>query len=344
MKHHRRLPPGFTLMEILVSIMVLCILLVLCFRLIDRTSNAWLKVKSATDQFREARVAFEALSSRLTGATLNQYRGYEFAMRPSPSDPARNIRVPVTQGRRSELRFLSGPAQDLVGGNCPTHAVFFTAPTGFSNDPRYNRLSSLLNVWGFYIEWSNVDPDRPSILPASNDYRFRLMQFVQPAEDVELYAETTTVFPQLAYRPAPDWQRKALAKSPTSARPLAENVVALILLPATSTADTAGTLAPRFTYDSQDSLADTAKNPRNRLPPVMRVLVYSIDEVSARRLGKESAMPDLYSGLFTDAAALYTNDLARFEERLTERQLNFQRHEMAVEMLPQPWSTSKNGF
>ena len=183
--------------------------------------------------------------------------------------------------------------------------MFFTAPLGFSSDPTLARLSGLLNVCGYYIEWSNADPDRPPIIATPGQYRFRLMQFLQPTENMTLYAQTAAGY--ATYSPAviTGWQTAALAATPTAVRPLSDNVIALILLPCLNTTDTSGSLAPGFTYDSQSTNANPAVNQQNRLPPVLRVVLYSLDEASAQRLGQSATMPNLYGSLFQDPTKLY---------------------------------------
>lgn len=349
----RRCGRAFTLIELLVAMVVLAILAVLSFQVIRLTNGVWTSTNSKVSQFREARVAFEALTLRLGGATLAPYLAYRYET-PAPAPPG--AAKPTQYGRHSELRFLSGRAAQVVGGsNHPTHAVFFTAPLGYTNaGSAYARLPGLLNVCGYYVEWSNVDPDTPAIIAAARPggtYRFRLMQFLQPAENMALYGQTAQGY-DTGYAPAsvPGWQNAALQATPQAARPLCDNVVALILLPCRSLQDTTTTLAPNFLYDSESTNpADAALDQQNRLPLAVRVILYSIDEASARKLGASATMPDLYTSdgaLFTDPARLYPDpgtgdigDVGRFEAVLTARRLTYLRHETVVQLAPQPWNT-----
>ena len=229
----------------------------------------------------------------------------------------------------------------------PTHALFFAAPLGVTTDTSYKGLTGLLNTCGYYIEWSNKDADRPAILPPSQDYRFRLMQFLQPAEEMTLYADTATESPQFTFKPAANWQQKALKDSPNAIRPVADNVVAMIVEPVKSAEPNAPSLTTDFVYDSASTSTDPAANQRNRLPPAVRIILYTIDEVSAKKLARSTSMPDLYGTLFTDPSKLRPNagdpgDLSRFEENLNANKLRFNRKEIAVELIPRPWSTTKN--
>ncbi len=86
-----------------------------------------------------------------------------------------------------------------------------------SDTTDYGHLPSLLNICGYYVQWTNADPNRPSILPPANlPYRFQLMQFVQPSEQMSLYAATANGFPtytQITTNPA--WQVTAMNNSPS---------------------------------------------------------------------------------------------------------------------------------
>jgi uncharacterized protein (TIGR02599 family) len=330
---------AMTLLEMLVALTVFIILLLVSFRLIEQASSAWRFASSKVEQFRETRGGLGLIDANLRKATLDEYLGYEFD----------SSGYPTKWGRRSELRFISGPSAALIGssGSSPTHAVFFTAPLGVTTNSDYQNLSGLLNICGYFIEWSNKDADRPDILPASQEYRFRLMQFLQPAEEMTLYADTATTSPQFTFKPTPGWQKTALQKSQTAVRSIADNVIAMIVEPITSTDPNADELTSDFSYDSAASSTDLAKNPRNRLPPAIRITLYTIDEPSAKRLEQSSTMPDIYGSLFTETSKLRPTggdpgDFSRFEDTLNARHLRYNRKEIVVELVPRPWSKTDN--
>jgi uncharacterized protein (TIGR02599 family) len=354
---------SFTLVEMLVAIAVLAILVVLASQIITRTSSVWIYSTSKMAEGREARVAFNSLCSRLSEATVDQYYGYTYTASAPPTTPP--TYYPNNYVRRSELRFVSGPSSAIntTVTSSPTDAVFFTAPLGIvSNTTLYGHLPSLLNVCGYYVQWSNVDLERPTILSGTGIYRFRLMQFVQPAESMSVYSQTIPFsgsnpsgnYPLYSFQTGTSWQNTAMNNSPSGVHPLANNVVALLLLPSQSTTDSSGTLAPSFNYNSEAATAPAttaALTSVNRTPPVMRVVMYTIDEKSALHLTQSATMPNLYvstSGttLFTNPALLYPNtatgdigDLARFEQTLTANKLSFRRFDAAVQLPRQPWNT-----
>lgn len=331
---------AFTLVEMMCAVALAAFLMIVLTAIVAQTSRLWRATGSQLDQFREARAAFNSLAERLGQATLGTSWGCSYAAAGVPSGLV----------RKSELRFRSGPGASVVGGAVhPTDAVFFFAPLGRVDDTdAYGGLPGLLNLCGYYVEWNSDSVDRPALLPATPQYHFRLMEFVQPSEEVAIYQKTVPAFsltmPGQAGPSAGSWQTAALEASPAGVRPLCRNVVALILLPALSPEDNVTELAPQFNYDSEASSAASPVNSYSQLPPVVKVVLYAIDEASAQRLGAQGgAMPELYDGLFANAASLYPNgldpgDLGRFEANLEARHLNFRRFETVVELPQSRWS------
>jgi uncharacterized protein (TIGR02599 family) len=365
---------SFTLVEMLVAIAILTVLFVLAAQVIARTSSIWLYSTSKMSQSREARVAFNSLTSRLSKATVDQYYGYTNYNAGTSAAP---VYVPGTYVRRSEVRFISGPSSTVCSNltATATHSVFFVAPLGIVSDTAdYSGLPSLLNVCGYYIQWTNVDLDRPAILPGTGIYRFRLMQFVQPAEQMSVYSQTIPNAPTPAYSPSPgpavtgggagnaptysfvttspSWEITAMNNSSSGIRQLANNVIALLLLPARNFTDTSGTISPGFTYNSEIANSNPAISPLNRTPPVMRVVMYTLDDKSAQKLTQSATVPNLYvdtsnNPLFIDPTKLFPvtsptadiGDLARFEASLSAKKLTYRRFDATVELPRQPWNT-----
>ena len=121
---------AFTLIELLVATFILALLLLLAVQVISQTNLVWSSTNSKIEQFREARVGFDSLIYRLGLATLNQYTGYEYA-----NGGSSDQRLPTAFGRRSDLRFICGPASTILGNGdvsypMPTDAVFFCRASG----------------------------------------------------------------------------------------------------------------------------------------------------------------------------------------------------------------------
>ncbi len=329
---------AFTLIELMLSMAVLGLLMALLLSTVGETQRVWTRTTSKINQFQASRTAFEAVTRNLSQATLNTYYDLQF-----------EGTTGNTKGysRSSDLHFLSGKAAQAKffgtdAATYPTHAVFFQAPTGFTGQTtgtgatvarKYRSLSNLLSVVGYYVKWG-VDENVPAFVKphVSDKYRYRLMEAVQPSESFSV--NNTLAFPK-----ATDWIHaavglKALPSSTdpnapkgmqNSSRPLAENIIALIVLPKLSDKDTAAPfLSPNYEYDSRP--ADSAGKPKlrkdiadgsneyrqfNQLPPVVRVTIVAIDEASAARQQDltKTVAPKWTDGLFTTASK--EEDLAK---------------------------------
>ena len=197
---------GFTIVELLASTALLLGVLVLLVGTVDQTQRVWRRTSEKTTQFQSARAAFEAMTRRLSQATLNTYwRAFETDMENEQAD--------FRFRRQSELQFLSGPAERIFGAtpslpglahpvlaSYPTHAVFFQAPLGYTEEvdgssvgslQRFRKLDGLLTGCGYFIEYG-PEPDRPEFLtriPGIPDrYRFRLMEMTVPAERLTIFS------------------------------------------------------------------------------------------------------------------------------------------------------------
>lgn len=344
MKRCPQAPGAFTLVEILVSTAVLAFLLLILLSITSQVSTTWRQTTGKTEQFRQAREAFDAISRRLSRATLNTYWDYD--------DPA----TPSNYVRQSELRFVSGPTETIAGAapggmRWPGHGVFFQSPLGAAEPGQTNLvgLNSLLNTWGYFVEFGSDAAYRPSILNGSvvqNRWRFRLCELIQPADLMSVYQYTSGTNssgqPKNLTYVGPEWFQTSLAQA-GNARPvhvLAENVIALVILPKLSPQeDPDGTrLAPNYLYKSTDTKADPAINPKNQLPPLAQVTMVVIDENSARRLEEGTGTPELgLDQLFQDAAA-YESDLAALEKTLTEKRISHRVFNTTVRLSEAKWS------
>ena len=314
---------AFTLVELLVSMTLLVIIMLLLVSLTNATQRIWTKTTAQTDAFRSARTGFEAMTRRLSQTTLNSYLDYD-------NNPAVTTSYPQHYVRRSELRFITGAASSLVGtargGTHPTHAMFFQAPLGFFVDTNYYGMVSLLNTFGYFVEVADDSATRPAFLttltPAIPLHtRFRLWELCEPAEKLTIYTKTsgyltpgnTGYIPATPGYNATDWFTTPL-QTPAYSHVLADNVVALVLLPKLSTTDdpTGTELAPNYTY----STAPVAWPPvypqsirENQLPPLVQVTMVAIDETSAARLATLAGSTDPatklgLSNLFATAGSL----------------------------------------
>ena len=333
--HFSRSRKGFTLVEMLIATSLIVLLLLFLVAMTDSTAKTWKYASSKTEQFQEARIAFDAMTRRLSEATLNTYWDVEY-----PSGARTPATAPSRYIRKSELRFISGPMNTLVGGGVtkyPTHGVFFQAPTGFvGNSVNNGSLSNLLNTSGFFLEISSTDPNLPEFLKSEpgernpvvpTRLRSRLMELREPSEKLSVYRNPTDR----------TWFTTTLSSANPPVRRLADNVVALVLLPKLTPQDelarvtknpSAAPLAKNYVYDSTATDPDPDINPKNQLPPVIQVTMVAIDEVSAARLAASSQTADKLrenldvDNFFTDSTKLADQadgtpgDLTNFQSKL----------------------------
>ena len=275
---------GFSILEVLVASAVLALLLLAMLSMTDQVQKIYRSTLGKAEQFREARVAFESITRRLSQATLNTYWDYD-----SPTTPTKYL-------RQSELRFLSGQASGMLPSaiSSTTHAVFFQAPFGFTSNSTYGGMESMVNTWGYFIEFgsdSALRPDPVNTAGVPEKYRFRLYEMMEPSESLSLYKYTGNSTASKTYT-GRTWFTDALDQPNRSSRVLAENIVALIFRPLDPSN---ASLTTDYTYDTAGSVA----NIRHQLPPYIEVTLIAIDEVSARRLENGAAAPDFgLTGLF----------------------------------------------
>lgn len=312
---------GFTLIELMVTMALLTVIGLVLISTIDSTSQIWKRTRGKVETFREARAAFETLTSRLKQATVNTYWSYD-----DPNDPDQ-------YERESELHFLTGQAEDLIGSpssQTPTQAIFFQAPAGYS--VVHKGLENLLNSIGYYTEFGTDDTFRPPFVTSPQKYRYRLMEFIQPSEEFDVYD---------VYKDKPDltsvaWFQPVLA---ANRRPLAENVVALVLrVRRAAEEDPTGTaISSDYTYDSRDKdNVDT----HHQLPPIVDVTMVAIDEKSAARLASGSTPPlsgVINPSLFTDMTD-YEADLAKLSAELQKKDINYRIFEASIPLREAKWS------
>lgn len=279
---------AFTLIEVLVSMTIVSTLLFLLITLTNSTQKIWTFTNSKIEEYRDAREAFESITRRLSQATLNTYWDYN------------NVNAPTKYIRQSELRFVSGNAKTLsLPSSCVTHGMFFQAPLGYvSNMANYKGLVNLINTCGYFVEYSDDSNLRPSfisqaLLPYKK--RFRLMEMFEPSDQLTLYEEEVAAGGNSKYV-GKSWFTAPLQNYK---QVLAENIIALVILPKLSPADQAAgnykdsDLAPAYLYDStgtgMSTLSDPKLNPTNQLPPVVQVSLVALDEASASKMTDDTA-------------------------------------------------------
>ncbi|MFK5921180.1 MAG: Verru_Chthon cassette protein C [Verrucomicrobiota bacterium] len=340
MKHSKKaeskqnISSAFTLAELLVSMTVLSVLLLMLTQLLTQVQRTWTYSEARISQFREARVAFDIISKNLSQATLHTYLDYE-----------RDNNNQVTKYKRqSELHFKTMQASQL-GTNKPTHAIFFQAPLGTSD--KYQNLGNLFNARGYYVEYGNDRMFKPAFVQAEPKYRFRLMEYLPPAEENQIYVDgdkERLVSPN-GVAVYDKWYRYKLD---TYSHPLAENVIGLIASPREALTNpsqqnqTYSSIAPNYSYDSNEQNANFALYVQ-QVPPLVKVTMVAIDETSAIRLedkgGGGASMPSLIPGSFFKSTQQYESDIAKLKAELNSRKINFKIFSTTVAIRSSKWST-----
>jgi uncharacterized protein (TIGR02599 family) len=250
------------------------------------------------------------------------------------------------------------------------------------NYMQFRNLNSMLSAIGYFIEFGD-DLDRPDFLrtlqpPYPARLRYRLMEMIVPGEkfniyyrpkndDAEYYADPR-IFDEsgnyyqglvnVGRRPIdpfirPYWMKEALKRVSVEgqhrfayARPMAENVIALIILPKVAEKDrrdpntsppspnvNALELAPSYEFDSWRVLSggsepDPSEKPKtgvvfdnrtrdNLLPPIVQLTMIAIDEPSAIRMNLGlTGKPNWTSKYFQKAERVeqYEDDISNLEK------------------------------
>ncbi len=108
-----RFKSGFTLVELIVAMAVLSMMGIFMLSVVGTAQNVAKQTTSRTEQYREARRAFERINQRLSKATLNTYWDYVDASgNPRTTATAANF-TPSKYFRVIELRYLQTNATSL---------------------------------------------------------------------------------------------------------------------------------------------------------------------------------------------------------------------------------------
>lgn len=294
---------GFSLLEVLVATAVLALILVVLMSLLSVAGSSYRQTSGRMDSFKTARVAFDAVIRAVSQAAMLARFGYD--------DPAN----PQNYVLKSDLHFICGSQADL-GLNAPgtedSHAVFFQAPLGIVDSPGLQNAGALLNATGFFIAYGEhpLIPDAAGE-KVSNPRRFRLFQFFQPRERMTVYDQTIIRIDGIPVsndsENKTDWFSDDVNNS-LYCHPLADNVVALVILPMRD-----NNASDDYLWDSRNAGRSES---HHRLPTALKIAMAVIDEGSAARLGNPETAPNFFrAGLFTQPE-LFDQDLLRMEEDL----------------------------
>ena len=125
----------------MVSTAIIGLIMLVLVQMTNQISGTWRSTTEKIEKFRKRRDGFEAMTRRLSQATLNQSWEYLDSTGQPPASTILNDTkfIPVSYGRASSLCFASAPTSYSNGGNSffgsdttvrPGDAVFFQAPFG----------------------------------------------------------------------------------------------------------------------------------------------------------------------------------------------------------------------
>jgi len=314
---------GFTLLEALATLVVLLLVFAVLVKFLDSIEQAWRQ--GASDPFAEAQSAFETVAQSLSSATLESYQDYA-DISGAFRGPAGTAFVPDHLARRSDLAFVCG-SRLLAGSGRVTAAssVFFTVPGGQTQTQSQAGMNRLFNASGYFVEFGD-DDTAPAFFDGTARRRWRLKEIAQPSESLQVFASTTSG----------PWISQ-LAGSGTKPPVLAENVIALVILPERNANDNGAALAPNFNYDSRDSANALTFA---QLPPRVRIALVAIDEPSAQVLAARNgtAPPALVAPTLFQQAAKWDADLAALDASLTAAGIHHRTFQRDIVVTASAWT------
>jgi uncharacterized protein (TIGR02599 family) len=316
---------GFTLVEVMVSVAILSMILLVVTQVIGAAQRSWKFANARLGQFREARQAFDRLTTHIKQATILPYTDFLYGT-PGSID---QLAQPGRTTRQAELGFVlnSNPGvvfPSLNGEDCGD-AVLFQAPIGYSNIAAYRQLNNLLCPWGYAVQFG-LDTDfvpqglASSLTPRG---RYRLLEYRTATEFNQVYD-------------SPDHQRWLAAPIGNGIAgtgqmvPIAENVIALTLAAIYPDPNSNGPVAisqVRGNFANAVNTYTALGGIVAELPQAIRVTMVSIDEASAARLVFDSGgrSPSILarSGASFNAPAQHAVDLERLTGYLTNQAINY---------------------
>lgn len=311
---------AFTILEMLVSTVIVCILIFMMVSLVSQTSAIWQRSSDTVEAFQSARLAYEVITRNLSQATLNTYLDYD------------NEEAPSHYLRASDLAFVSGSCgtAGLPGTPGTGQAIFFQALLGSTgNTTSLGGLDGLLNSCGYFVSYTTNVSIPAHVSSRDKTYRYRLMQLMVPAESNTIYR---------ANQSSTAWY----SGFTNSTYPVADNVIALVIRPLDPAKSPGDILTNTYSYDSRrDATAIPQPATANQLPPVVEVTMIAIEESAAKRLetgGQEpTVISDALSGKFQSPSAFQT-DLGNLEKALNENRIPYRIFSSAVPIRESKWT------
>lgn len=337
---HPHSPGAFTLLEVMAAMALFVSILAVVFSVFDLSTKTIRQANAKLDAFQVARVAFDAMTSRLQHATLSPYVDYyDSAGNPFRQSAASANFVPAKYGRYSDLHFICGPSSSLIPTlpanlvETSTHAVFFAERTNIIEDVEHSNLTELLGASGFLAAFGSDQPYRPGFI-GRNRYRWRLYQVTPAAESLEVMKSAAGL----------NWFTAPVADG--TLHPVAENVIALVIWPRLPTGEDpeGDALTVDYSYDSRKAWKDPSlPQPvqSHQLPSALAVTMAVLDEGTAETWAHEAVPPtqvdSALAGLFQNVNGA-ADDIFQLEQRLTGARANYRIFSSTIGLRESKWS------
>jgi uncharacterized protein (TIGR02599 family) len=388
-----RASQAFTLVELLLSMTILSVLMLVVVNVIGIVQQQWTRSNSRVTAFREARMAFDVLARNLSQATLNTYWTAE--LDPLGFDQAGDELFKANKYiRKSELQFVCGQTAGLLTGAAgqvaqyPGHGVFFQAPLGVTRlgptvgtqTANTENMVNLLCGRGYFVAWGDDQGFRPPFLAGVRTvqprFRYRLMEYSPTAESNQIYFDPLAANDLPNRRPIEErsrmWFQDAIGNNADAVanenaaaraftRPVADNIIALVISPQNEQTNGNGgvppeSIAPIYEYDSTLTVnpsANTNGSPQGTqhlLPPLLKITMISLDSAAGERLaeagnqGEQQQLSAALAPLFHQAqgynnpSSTYYQDLTTIQNFLVGRHLNYRVFTTTIVMKQARWS------
>ena len=354
---------GFTLVELMISMAIISLIMLVLVQAISSTESVWSREAARVSEYEEARGAMETVSRRLAEATLDSCWAY------TKDAAGRDAYV-----RASDGHLVSGRASTLLARNdLHGHAIFFQAPFGHVEDPKkapgvhLERMDSLLNCMGYYVEYQSDLTSRPAFLSHSQHLlinperrRFCLMEFRQPAEDMILFSRdlglnNASTSKDKAYR----WFRGPFDGNRTTkddSSVIAENILGIILEPEWLDTDidkntTVSKPVDDCYYDTREvqwgGSSKKALATQHQLPPTVRMTLIATEEKAyqglEQRLGPDGAAQAVQA-VFANRFSSHKNlerEIEAVEQELTALKLDHRIFTTTIALRGSKWIIEK---
>ena len=323
---------AFSLVEVLVSMVILSMILLVITSVIGQTQRTWKTATATLSQFREARVAFETVAREMRQATMKtyfDYTGFGAFVGAPPTDITKEAEGGMVVDQANVI-VSGGSAAELPGS-----AVIFQVPAGAASaqDETWMPLQFALCKRAYFVRFSDDAGYLPSGLVSRLPlrHRYRLVEYSPPTDFNDIYATG-------AGATGPPWTRvlRSTAENDGHLRIVADNIVAMIVAVSPRQGAMGGertNLAqarnPFLVYKFSTFIDNVVSGRQigQSMPAMARLIMVAVDEESAVRMSLNggTAPPDILgrSGATFQNAQAVQSDIETLRSYMLQQRYNF---------------------